>query len=333
MTDAQLWALLRCPTCCAALQPVPGTPTPPALQEIAALKCLGCAREYPLVRGIPRFAGLDNYAASFGYQWNRFRRLQLDSYNGSGFSEERFRSITGWSEAQLAGKLVLDAGCGAGRFAEIVSSKYGARLVAFDLSSAVDACRENVAGTSALVCQASIYEPPFAEGSFDFVYCIGVIQHTPDPLASIRSLCRLVKPGGEIGLWIYEINWKTPLGTSGFRYLLRPLTRRLPTRWQLRVCRGLVGICYPLLKLARRMGRMGRVLMRLLPVASAHLHDVPLSEHDFRAWVLLDTFDMYAPAYDKPQRFQTVAKALQEAGFVDIRRQPHGAVSVTARRT
>jgi len=284
------------------------------------------------VNGIPRFAAVENYASSFGYQWNRFKKLQLDSYNGSGFSEQRFRTITGWTREQLVGKLVLDAGCGAGRFSEVVTKKFGARLVAFDLSSAVDACSENISGTDSLVCQASIYEPPFPEASFDFVYCIGVIQHTPDPLASIRSLCRLVKPGGSIALWIYEIDWKTPLGSTGFKYALRPLTKRLSTNAQVALCRGLVSLSKPALALGRRLGRPGKALMRLLPVSSAHLQDVSLSDADFYTWVLLDTFDMYSPAYDQPQRFRTVAEALRAAGFTHIKRQPHGAISVTATR-
>lgn len=328
-STASLWSLLRCPLCHAGLETV-GTASSPASAQ--AVRCTSCAHEYPIVNGIPRFAGVDNYASSFGYQWNRFNKLQLDSYNGSGFSEQRFRTITGWTREQLAGKLVLDAGCGAGRFAEVVTKKFGARLVAFDLSSAVDACSENISGTDSLVCQASIYQLPFPEASFDFVYCIGVIQHTPDPLSSIRSLCRLVKPGGRIALWIYEIDWKTPLGTTGFKYALRPLTKRLSTSSQVALCRGLVSLSKPALVVGRRMGWPGRALMRLLPVASAHLQDVSLSDEDFYTWVLLDTFDMYSPAYDQPQRFRTVAETLDAAGFAEIKRQPHGAISVTATR-
>src|SRR5688572_11849940 len=96
--------------------------------------CLACAsgdHTYPVIKEIPRFVGAQNYAASFGFQWNVFSRVQLDSYNGSGFSEQRFQDITGWGKRDLEGKLVLDAGCGAGRFAEVVAGKYGADLIAF----------------------------------------------------------------------------------------------------------------------------------------------------------------------------------------------------------
>jgi SAM-dependent methyltransferase len=272
----------------------------------------------------------DEYAAGFGYQWNKYDRLQLDDSNNSSFSAERFHQITGWLPEELKDRLVLDAGCGAGRFAKVVADQYRARLCAFDLSAAVDACKRNLHSADSLVCQASIYNLPFRERLFDYVYCIGVIQHTPSPRDSIRALCRLVKPGGRIGLWIYELNWKCFVGTAGFKYALRPLTSRLSKNAQVRFSEGLVKLWYPLVRRARRWGFPGKVIMRCLPVASAHVQSVNLTEEDFRNWVFLDTIDMYSPAYDKPQRFSTISRLLEDEGFVDIKRHPHGAISVTA---
>lgn len=295
------------------------------------LICINNGHIYPISQGIPRFVDPGNYAESFGFQWKKFSKVQLDSYNGTNFSEERFRSITGWTEEKLAGKLVLDAGCGAGRFSEI-AVKYGARLVAFDLSEAVDAWKGNISAHESLVCQASIYELPFAQNAFDYVYCIGVIQHTPNPSAAIRSLCHIVKPGGEIGLWIYERDWKSYLGTLGFKYALRPFFSRLSPEQQYAFCERLVTVFFPLVKLCKPLGLIGKTVMRLLPIASAHIQLVPLSTEDFRTWVLLDTFDMYSPAYDQPQTYESVEQLLHEEGFENIRRHPHGGISITGTR-
>ena len=72
--------------------------------------------------------------------------------------------------------------------------------------------------------------------------------------------------------------------------------------------------------------------MRILPVSSAHLHGLPLSEKDFREWVRLDTLDMYSPAHDHPQTFSRVKAWLEEAGFDVEPRHPHGGISITGRR-
>ena len=69
---------------------------------------------------------------------------------------------------------------------------------------------------------------------------------------------------------------------------------------------------------ARRLGTLGRIIMRMLPVSCAHLQGIPLSAADFREWVRLDTFDMYAPAYDRPQTAAAVRRWFEIAGFVGI---------------
>lgn len=300
-------------------------------QNEVSLRC-SAGHSYAVVDGIPRFVPAVNYADSFGRQWKQFSQVQLDSYNGTGYSEQRFRRITGWSPDDLRGKLVLDAGCGAGRFAEI-SAKFGADLVGVDLSQAVEVCQENLHSYDALVCQSSIYELPFHPGSFDIVYCIGVIQHTPDPLASIRALCQMVKPGGRIGLWIYERNWKSFIGTLGFKYALRPITKRMSWKAQVRFVQFLVNLCYPLITVANRMGLLGKIMMRLLPTSSADLHAIGLREEDLKTWIFLDTLDMYSPAYDTPLRYDQVSHLLAAQGFEQIQRQNYGGISITARRT
>jgi SAM-dependent methyltransferase len=313
-------ALLSCPKCGSALA-----------REGDGLACAH-GHVHPIREGIPRFVPTEAYAGSFGFQWKTLGRLQLDSVNGTGFSAARFHDITGWGEADLRGRLVLDAGCGAGRFAEVVARQFGSDLVAIDLSDAVEACRENLMPDPPLVCQASIYATPFRPASFDFVYCIGVIQHTPDPIESIRSLARLVRPGGRIGLWIYEADWKSYVGTLGFKRLLRPWVRSWPRARQLAFSRALTRAFFPVVRALRPLGLAGKAGVRLLPVAAGHLLQLPLTPEQLRQWVLLDTFDMYASAYDEPQQYATVARVLAEEGFTDIERHPEGAIAITGRR-
>lgn len=327
----QLLQWLVCPHCHGPLE-LAIQAEPAGEIEDGTLQCVKCPKDYPIVRGIPRFVPSENYAASFGRQWNKFARLQLDSQNGSSFSRQRFYSITEWDPSELNGKLVLDAGCGAGRFSEVVQQD-GAQVVAVDLSSAVDACRRNLSSKSQIHwVQASIYELPFRDGTFDYVYCIGVIQHTPDPKRSVLSLLPKAAIGGKAGLWIYELNWKSFIGTSGFKYLLRPWTKRLPLARLEKLSERLETLCRPVNRRCRRAGKLGRALMRLLPTACAHLHGLPLSDEDFREWVVLDTFDMYSPAHDHPQRFATVRRWMESAGYKPDERHPHGAISITGTR-
>ena len=322
--------LLACPQCRGDLTLANSTGDAEILT--GELRCAACARSFPIVGGIPRFVPDEEYAGSFGHQWLKYARLQLDSNNGSTFSRDRFYSITEWSPENLRGRRVLDVGCGSGSFAEIALAA-GAEVVALDLSRAVDACMENLGASGRLDCvQGSIFELPFKDFAFDYVYCIGVIQHTPDPERAVKSIVKKVAREGQAGFWIYELCWKSFVGTIGFKYLLRPITKRLSISQTETFSIWMEALCWPVNCVARHMGTLGRLVMRMLPVSCAHLQGIPLSAADFREWVRLDTFDMYSPAHDHPQRFETVARWLEDEGIAVAPRHPHGAVSITGRR-
>ena len=327
----RLLDLLGCPECRHPLTLTVSREDGEEIEE-GELSCTECTRKFPIVGAIPRFVEAENYADSFGLQWNKYARLQLDSQNGTPFSRERFYGITEWPRESMRGAVVLDGGCGAGRFAEIALAD-GAEVVALDLSSAVDACRANLGAHPNLHCvQGSLFALPFRDGVFDTVYSIGVIQHTPDPHRAVRCLCEKVAPGGRIGLWIYERDWKSYIGTIGFKYALRPLTKRWRTGTLEKFIRILEAACWPVVRWARPRGVFGKAVMRMLPLSCAHLQTVPLSEADFREWIRLDTFDMLSPAFDSPQRYRVVQSWLEEASLQPDRRHPHGAISITATR-
>src|SRR5690348_8374875 len=117
----EMLRVLRCPGCHANHELV--CSCPPIADEVidAELRCKTCQATYAIKRGIPRFVDSDNYAQSFGFQWNRYAKTQLDSHTGRPISRNRLFETTRWPE-DLSGQLVLEAGCGAGRFTEILLS-------------------------------------------------------------------------------------------------------------------------------------------------------------------------------------------------------------------
>jgi len=288
------------------------------ITQAGALTCTHCASDFFSLRGVPRFVGHEHYAASFGVQWNRYVRTQLDSHSGLSVSRERFFAVTGWPE-RMEGERILEAGCGAGRFTEVLAST-GADVWSFDLSNAVEA---NFANNGHLpnihIFQASIDAIPFVPGQFDRVLCLGVLQHTPDPAAAFRSLAAQVRPGGALAMDVYR---KDPAALLQWKYLLRPITKRLPPERLYRTVAAVVPGLMPAARYARRM--MGRWGARLLPIAEySHLG---LSPELNAEWSVLDTFDMLSPAHDHPQTLATVRGWFADAGFtgVVVERGPNG---------
>src|SRR5215472_16147448 len=152
--DADLIDLFRCPKCRSPLD-APGDPP--------AMRCRGCASSYPIAGGIPRFAG-ESYAASFGRQWNRYDVARPEE------DEATFRVKTGVDPHALAGLLVLDAGCGGGRYARLAGS-HGARVVGVDLSAAVEKAAALCADLpDVAIVQADLLALPLAEARFDLAF-------------------------------------------------------------------------------------------------------------------------------------------------------------------
>ncbi len=271
-------------------------------------------QRYPIINGIPRFVPQSNYADNFGMQWNHFRQTQLDSYSGHPISTERFWQATGWRPEELKGQWVLDAGCGAGRFAE-VALLAGAKVVALDYSSAVDACYANLKHHPNLhVVQGDIYAMPFGPECFSFVYSLGVLQHTPDVAKAFAALPPMVRRGGSLCTDFYWKRFRTMLHA---KYLFRPLTKRMN---QLKLFQLLQRWVPTLLATSQALGRVplvGRSLKRIVPVAD-YTGRFPLSDQQLKEWALLDTFDMLAPAYDNPQSAGMVRHWFEQAGLVEI---------------
>ena len=157
----------------------------------------GC--DFPVEGGVTRCVASQRYAGGFGLQWNAFRQTQLDSATGATISRDRLTRILGGSLEPVAGRLVLEVGCGAGRFTEVLLDA-GARVVAVDLSSAVDADFANNGHHPDLaIWQADVTALPFASGQFDAVVAVGMVQHTPSPELDDRRARRAAPAGRPAG--------------------------------------------------------------------------------------------------------------------------------------
>ena len=296
-----------------------------------------CERPTPVIEGIPRIlppataqtlvsehgdffrrhpevlpGGTDVGAAAsvrtlhaFGDEWQRFPELL-----------EVHQRIFDWyfegpEPVRWNGLRVLDAGCGMGRWLHF-ARKAGAEVVGMDVSPAIDvaAARE---GVDVDLVQADLRWPPFSPASFDLIYSLGVLHHLEEPLAGVRALAMLVRPGGELRFYVYrtledEPWWKRALfaAVSG----LRQVTTRLPYP-AVHVVSGLVAaVATGLFLWPRRVLRRwawGDRLTRHLPLV--HYTDVP-----FRM-VVSEQFDrLVAPIEGRFTR-QEVEAWLRDVGF------------------
>ena len=295
MLADRVLSVLRCLTCRDRLK-----------ERESELVCLGCGRKYRFVTPIFRFVDAQQYAGSFGFQWHLHAQTQLDTAENNR-SERAFRRRTGFRPEDLAGKLVLDVGCGMGRFAD-VATRWGAHVVGIDLSLAAEVAARNLAGREATIFQADVFQLPFAPSSFDYIYSIGVLHHTPDCEKAFKVLPVLLKPGGRIAIWLYSAynNWYK------MSDLYRQITRRMSPPLLHKLCWGVVPL-YGVHQVLRKIPLLGK------PASGALSYMIPMAQHPDRNWRILDTFDWYSPWYQSKHTYEEVFRWFEACGLEDLR--------------
>jgi len=273
------------------------------------LACRGCGARYPVTGGVPRFVRSGDYAGSFGHQWHWFREVQIDSLNRMSVSEATLASTTGWADDDYRGRRLLDAGVGAGRFAERAAAK-GAEVFGIDLTPAVDAAYQNIGRLPNVhLAQADIFALPVRRESFDLAYSIGVLHHTPNPALAFARVAETVAPGGKLAIYVYSRYGPAHRMSDA----LRVITTRLPLRVVWLLAAGAVPLYY-----VHRLPVIGKVSLLALPSSM---------EPHWR-WRWLDTFDWYTPKYQAKYLYPEVFRWFRDEGF-DVVGLPDGPVRVT----
>jgi SAM-dependent methyltransferase len=279
------------------------------------LICTSCARTFPIVRSMPRFVTGEEYAHTFGYQWNRFDTLQLDRHMKNNLSRERFFATTQWP-ARMEGQRILEAGCGMGRFTQI-ALETSAEVFSFDLSNAVEANFKNNGNSPCVsIFQASIYQIPLRRDSFDKVFCMGVLQHCPDVKAAFLSLVPFLRPGGEIVIDVYQRH--TGLFPP-LKYLVRPLVKWMSPETLNALLRTTIPHLFEMKKALHKIPTIGPAMSRLIPIGPiSHRPKLDYTDEELKEVKVLSALDMLSPVHDHPQTIADVHKWFDEAGLVDV---------------
>jgi SAM-dependent methyltransferase len=265
---------------------------------------------YPIVRGVPRFVNhtQKNYADSFGYQWNKWARIQFEHENVgkpmAGHTTNMWERITD-CRGQLEGKLVLDIGCGPGRFTDVARRK-GARAIAIDYSSAVEAAAEIFTNDDGVcICQADALRLPIRSSAIDLAFSIGVLHHTPDPKTGVQEAVRTLVPAGQFAISVYGkggyYDFPTVYAWRRLFSMLWPVFKHYPPLiYSYATAYGL----RPLAKIPV----LGKAIQVVIPFV--RLPDIH--------WSVLDTFDSVTPSYQSAHESYEIFQWLRSAKLSEV---------------
>jgi SAM-dependent methyltransferase len=245
-------------------------------------------------------------AASFAYEWEHFGDLRAEW-------ERNFREyIRPHEPASLKDRLVLDVGAGSGRHS-YEAHRLGARVVAVDVGDAIHVARRNLP-SDVVTVQAAAEELPFEDEAFDLVMAIGVLHHLPDPRRALKSLARVVRPGGHIHIYVY---WIPSRRWHRFLLHLVGAARRVTTRMPRPL---ILGLSYPLAVVLYGMFVLPYRLTRRMPGLRRMAVAFPLKAYaDYPFGVCVnDQFDRFSAPLEWRFTADDVEALLRDVGFNEI---------------
>jgi 2-polyprenyl-3-methyl-5-hydroxy-6-metoxy-1,4-benzoquinol methylase len=303
--DETTWPAWSCPT-----------HRTPLVDDGRVLEC-AAGHVFERVNGIPRFVAASSYADHFGLQWNRYRVTQLDSHTGVPITRDRTRRCLGEALWQsLNDKHLLEVGCGAGRFTEILLAQ-GARVTSVDISGAVEANQRNFPQNDRhRIAQADATALPFLPAQFDVVFCLGVVQHTPSPEETLTALYEQLRPGGVLVFdhYTHTVSTYTKITAP----VLRQILKRVSPPRGLACTEGLVAAFLPLHRRVRG-SLVGQALLSRVSPIRTYYHVYPELSEDLQVeWARLDTHDALTSWYRHKRTCRQIAALFARLGGVEI---------------
>ena len=286
-------------------------------------------RTFPVDGGVPRMAKAETDSAeavvSFSAKWASYsdeERERLAQFQYTWYDERfGFGDEAGLAELIKDAEWVLDAGSGPGIHAARYARLTDGRVIGMDLSESVIRATAVYGDLPNLdFVQGDILEPPFKPRSFDYVVSDQVIHHTPDCPRAFRTLAELVKPGGQLAVYVYKVK---PLLRELADTHVREVTTRMSVDDCMEFSRGVT-------ELGRRLSELGATitLERGIPLLGIEPgeHDVQrlIYWHFFKAfwneelgeeWSDLVNFDWYHPPYASRHTKEEVLGWCRDAGL------------------
>ncbi|MEI8340152.1 MAG: methyltransferase domain-containing protein [Verrucomicrobiota bacterium] len=246
----------------------------------------------------------ENIRKSFSQEWGA-GIFDYENFNTWGWTlEERKKVVASelsMKAEELAGKQLLDAGCGNGTLSAALAD-LGLTVVGLDLNDGLGIAYKSRgkysprADAAVQYMQGNVVYPPLKESCFDVVYSSGVIHHTPDSRKAFETLARMTKPGGRLYIWVYG---RRNIFVRLFFAWGRNLKNWMSLNSVLRVCR----ILAPFYKFAASaLNATGFMKFRSRTVRE----------------VTLDLFDAFAPRFNHWHTEAELRSWFEELGFKNI---------------
>lgn len=252
---------------------------------------------------------------SFAWEWkNIYRENDYEKNNFLHFTKPFI------AEKTLENKLVVDIGCGSGRFTKW-GAKLGAKVVfGTDLGESVEVAYQMTKKIdNVCIVQADIYHMPF-NGIFDIAYSIGVLHHLPQPQTGFVALPKVLKKNGKMIIWVYNRR-----NNNRALYLYEPvrsITKHIPNPILLKLCYAPASLVHGLNYFTHWLNFIGQKEMAK-KIPFSYYSNFPFNMK------LNDTFDVLATPKSNYYCVEEIEKWYRQAKLKDFEFFEHPEAGIT----
>ncbi len=250
---------------------------------------------------------------AFGEEWQKF----------NSFSEEEIRKIGDEyfdivEENMLSKDMVaLDLGCGSGRWSAYLSGKVG-QVEAIDPSESVHSAAQFLKPCKNIrVTQASVDNIPFANNTFDFLLCLGVLHHIPDTQQALNKAVEKLKPGGWTLLYFYyNLENRGVLFKFIFKLsdVMRKLISAFPIVLKKIACDMIAILIYMPMIFAARIARWSSP-------TSSFWKKIPLAYYTNKSFTVIrnDALDRFGTPLEQRFSQNEIRQMLEKSGLTEVK--------------
>tara|TARA_X000000950_G_scaffold14709_2_gene15914 strand:+ start:163 stop:768 length:606 start_codon:yes stop_codon:yes gene_type:complete len=196
------------------------------------------------------------------------------------------------------------------------------------MSNAVFVNSYNNTSENVIFIKSSLNNLDFLNELFDYVFCYGVAQHTPNVLETYKSLYGLGKKNSKISVDHY-LKFSYPTTKS----IWRPLTKKIEPRILLKILETYIPFYFPIdtfikTKLPSVISKLLRIMFPIPCVNYTGVKDIPQSKNKLIEWAVMDTLDALGAKYDEPLSKSELENIAKNIGLIDFVVKERGPVIV-----
>ena len=249
---------------------------------------------------------------SFGEEWDKFDAFSKEEISQVGNEYFDIVDLDGLKNAS-----VLDVGCGTGRWTKFIAP-YVSHVDSIDPSKAVySAAKLLEKEDNVRLSIASVSNLPFPEGSFDFVFSLGVLHHIPDTQQAMKDAVKMVKKNGQFLVYLYY-----SLDNKGAFYKFIFHTSTLFRRVICKMPQGLKSVVCDIIAFTVYLPfiGLGKLLKMMLPKSKVY-QKIPLSYYVGKSLNIVrnDALDRFGTPLEQRFSRKEIEEMMINSGLKDIR--------------